>query len=569
MMNRPMIRLSTAFACLGLTASVATAASVVEFDQKESFGWRVVDDGVMGGLSKGKLEVSDGGILKFSGKLSLENNGGFSSIRTEKTKLDLGSADGLLARVRGDGRTYQMRLGTDARFRGMEVSFMAEFETVKGKWTEVRVPFDDFVGSFRGMKLKNEKFDPSKIERLGLLIADKKSGPFELQVDWIRTYQGGDSTSKDVVGLAASDGRFKTLAAALGEAGLVDLLQGPGPFTVFAPTDKAFSKLPDGTVEQLLKPENRSKLQNVLKFHVVPGKVGLSEALAAGSAKTAQGDKVKVAFSKGQVRVNSAALIDADLKASNGVIHVIDSVLLPPAPKNDLASVAKRAGSFKTLLAAIEAAGLSDALAGDTPLTVFAPTDEAFKALPKGTVESLLKPENRNQLREVLMLHAVSGKVSAGDALNAKTAKGLNGGKLHFKIDGGTFKVNGATITKTDIACDNGVIHVIDTVLLPETKSTDCESCCPPTEKTAMAPAERIEAAIEKGVPIFNNGDHVRCAEIYQSCLVALSEDKRIDTNVRKALSGMIERVTDEKDATRRAWMFRQGLDHVYAALMD
>lgn len=569
MMNRPMNYLSTAFACLGLTTSVATAASVVEFDEKKSFGWRVVDDGVMGGLSKGKLEVSDDGILKFSGKLSLENNGGFSSIRTEKTKLDLSSADGLVARVRGDGRTYQMRLGTDARFRGMEVSFMAEFETVKGKWTEVRVPFEDFVGSFRGMTLKNEKFDPSKIERLGLLIADKKSGPFELQVDWIRAYQGGDSTSKDVVGLAASDGRFKTLAAALGEAGLVDLLQGPGPFTVFAPTDKAFSKLPDGTVEQLLKPENRSKLQNVLKFHVVPGKVGLSEALAAGSAKTAQGDKVKVAFSKGQVRVNDAALIDADLKASNGVIHVIDSVLLPPAPKNDLASVAKRAGSFKTLLAAIEAAGLSDALSGDTPLTVFAPTDEAFKALPKGTVESLLKPENRNQLREILMLHAVSGKVSAGDALNARAAKGLNGGKLHFKIDGGTFKVNGATITKTDIACDNGVIHVIDTVLLPETKSTDCESCCPPAEKTAMAPAERIEAAIEEGVPIFNNGDHAKCAEIYQSCLVALSEDERIDTNVRKALSGMIERVTDQKDATRRAWMFRQGLDHVYAALMD
>lgn len=569
MMNRPMNYLSTAFACLGLTTSVATAASVVEFDEKKSFGWRVVDDGVMGGLSKGKLEVSDDGILKFSGKLSIENNGGFFSIRTEKTKLDLSSADGLVARVRGDGRTYQMRLGTDARFRGMEVSFMAEFETVKGKWTEVRVPFEDFVGSFRGMTLKNEKFDPSKIERLGLLIADKKSGPFELQVDWIRAYQGGDSTSKDVVGLAASDGRFKTLAAALGEAGLVDLLQGPGPFTVFAPTDKAFSKLPDGTVEQLLKPENRSKLQNVLKFHVVPGKVGLSEALAAGSAKTAQGDKVKVAFSKGQVRVNDAALIDADLKASNGVIHVIDSVLLPPAPKNDLASVAKRAGSFKTLLAAIEAAGLSDALSGDTPLTVFAPTDEAFKALPKGTVESLLKPENRNQLREILMLHAVSGKVSAGDALNARAAKGLNGGKLHFKIDGGTFKVNGATITKTDIACDNGVIHVIDTVLLPETKSTDCESCCPPAEKTAMAPAERIEAAIEEGVPIFNNGDHAKCAEIYQSCLVALSEDERIDTNVRKALSGMIERVTDQKDATRRAWMFRQGLDHVYAALMD
>ena len=465
---------SLAIACLGFAGLPASGSegSVVEFDQKEakSLGWRVVDDGVMGGLSKGNLAVTKEGLLKFSGNLSLENNGGFSSLRTDNLKMDLSGAKGLVARVKGDGRTYQMRFGTDARFRGMEISFMAEFPTKKDKWTEVKIPFDKFEGSFRGMRLRNEKFDPAKISRLGLLLGDKKPGPFEVYVDWIRTYGAEDSGSEDVVGLALADGRFKTLAAALTEADLVKVLQGKGPFTVFAPTDEAFAKLPKGTVEDLLKPENKKKLQAILKFHVVSGEVGLAAALDAKKAKTLLGEPIEVAFSKGVVKVNGAELIDADVKASNGVIHVIDSVLLPPAPKNDIASVAKSAGQFKTLLAAIDAAGLSDALSGDSPITVFAPTDAAFKALPKGTVESLLKPENREKLVAILSLHAVKGKVSAGDALNAKSAKSLSGGTLEFGIVDGTFKVNGVTIVKTDIECDNGVIHVIDAVLLPGEK---------------------------------------------------------------------------------------------------
>ena len=103
----------------------------------------------MGGLSKGKLDVNVDGILTFSGILSLENNGGFSSIRTEKAFKNLSSAEGLLARVKGDGRAYQVRFGTDARYRGMEVSFMAEFETKKDEWIEVKIPFDPFPESFR------------------------------------------------------------------------------------------------------------------------------------------------------------------------------------------------------------------------------------------------------------------------------------------------------------------------------------------------------------------------------------------------------------------------------------
>ncbi|MDC0305524.1 CIA30 family protein, partial [bacterium] len=202
------ILLTTIFLAAGLPVSGLTLGpavnSVAEFDKAESdsLSWRVVDDGVMGGLSKGNFGVSDGGILTFKGTLSLENNGGFSSIRTEKVKMDLSGADGLLVRVRGDGRTYQMRFGTDARFRGMEISFMAEFKTSKGEWVEVKIPYDQFKGSFRGMKLKDEVFDPSKVSRLGLLLADKNPGAFEINVDWIRTYGGADPS--DVVATALS-----------------------------------------------------------------------------------------------------------------------------------------------------------------------------------------------------------------------------------------------------------------------------------------------------------------------------------------------------------------------------
>jgi len=544
----------------------AVKNSVAEFDRKESedLGWRVVDDGVMGGLSKGKLQISKDGILNFSGKLSLENNGGFSSLRTEKLKMDLSAAAGLVTRVKGDGRTYQIRLGTEARYRGMEVSFMAEVATKKGKWVEVKVPFDQFTASFRGMKLKDETFNPSEVRRIGLLLGDKKPGPFNLEVDWIRTY-GADEKGSDLVKTALGDGRFGILAKALTEANLVEVLQGEGPFTVFAPTDEAFGKLPKGTLENLLKSENREQLQAVLKYHVVSGSVSLADALAAKNAQTVQGEAVKIGFSSGRVRVNGAAILDADIACSNGIIHVIDAVILPPKPANDLGSVAKRAGKFGTLLAAVEAAGFSDLLASEGPLTVFAPVDAAFNALPEGTVESLLKPENREKLRRILANHVVAGKVSAGDALNSKSANAVDGGKLEFGIVDGVFRVNGATILKTDLECDNGIIHVIDAVLLPVPKNGKAKTTA--ADQAGPAPLDRIEAAIGQGVPIFNKGDHEKCADLYRDCIIALSKDQSVDAKIGKALRALVERSKRIKNDTDRAWLLRSGLDHVYSAL--
>lgn len=137
------------------------------------------------------------------------------------------------------------------------------------------------------------------------------------------------AASGTIVDVAASAGTFKTLLSALSEAELTQVLQGPGPYTVFAPTDEAFAALPKGTLEQLLKPENRAKLVKLLKYHVVPGTYS-SNRLTSGEVKTAEGSTVKVTVSGSAVRVNNARVIEPDIQASNGVIHAIDHVIMPP-----------------------------------------------------------------------------------------------------------------------------------------------------------------------------------------------------------------------------------------------
>ena len=143
-----------------------------------------------------------------------------------------------------------------------------------------------------------------------------------------RTVAAKKAKPADIVDTAVGAGSFKTLAAALEAAGLVDTLKGKGPFTVFAPTDEAFEKLPAGTVESLLKPENKDKLVAILTYHVVPGKVKAADVVKVKSAKTVQGQSVKVDASNG-VKINDAKVEKADIDCSNGVIHVIDTVLLP------------------------------------------------------------------------------------------------------------------------------------------------------------------------------------------------------------------------------------------------
>lgn len=270
---------------------------------------------------------------------------------------------------------------------------------------------------------------------------------------------------KTIVDTAQSAGSFSTLLAAAKAAGLVEALNGPGPITVFAPTDEAFGKLPKGTVENLLKPENRDALASILKYHVVPGSLTSRDVIRMSGAVTLNGQKIDFSRSGSSVMVDGAAVSSVDIACSNGIIHVVDAVLLPTDAT--IADVASSGGTFATLLSAAAAAGLEKELRGAGPITVFAPTDDAFAKLPAGTVDSLLKPENKAKLAEVLKYHIVPGRVYAADAAKAGVARTLQGQPLVFSIRNGTLEADGARITSSDIDASNGVVHVIDRVLLP------------------------------------------------------------------------------------------------------
>jgi uncharacterized surface protein with fasciclin (FAS1) repeats len=263
---------------------------------------------------------------------------------------------------------------------------------------------------------------------------------------------------------------FTTLVAAVQAAGLVDTLKGDGPFTVFAPTDAAFDALPDGTLDHLLKPENKDKLTAILTYHVVPGKVMAAQVVGMDTAETVQGADVAIRAAGGTVKVNDAKVTTTDIECANGVIHVIDTVILPPAPEpeaKDIVDTAVASDDFTTLVAAVQAAGLVDTLKGDGPFTVFAPTDAAFDALPAGTLDELLKPENKDKLTGILTYHVVPGKVLAAQVVGMDAAETVQGAEVAITAEDGSVKLNNSNVTATDIVCVNGVIHVIDAVLLP------------------------------------------------------------------------------------------------------
>jgi uncharacterized surface protein with fasciclin (FAS1) repeats len=282
---------------------------------------------------------------------------------------------------------------------------------------------------------------------------------------------------QDIVDTAVANGNFTTLVAAVQAAGLADTLKSEGPFTVFAPTDEAFAALPEGTVEALLN--DIPTLTDILLYHVVPGKVMAADVVNLSSADTALGKPVAIRVEGEAVYVNDAQVVITDIETSNGVIHIIDAVLIPPAEEPaalpetgaalqaemDIVDTAVANGNFTTLVAAVQAAGLADTLKSEGPFTVFAPTDEAFAALPEGTVEALLN--DIPTLTDILLYHVVPGKVMAADVVNLSSAETALGQPVAIKVEGGNVFINDAQVIITDVETSNGVIHVIDAVLLP------------------------------------------------------------------------------------------------------
>ncbi len=271
--------------------------------------------------------------------------------------------------------------------------------------------------------------------------------------------------SKTIVDIAVEDGRFNTLVAAVTEAGLAETLASEGPFTVFAPTDDAFAALPEGTVEALLA--DIPALTDILLYHVVEGKVMAEDVAKLNQATTIQGQNIAIANDMGKVMVDNALVLISDIEASNGVIHVIDAVILPES--RTIADIAVEDGRFNTLVTALTEAELVETLQGEGPFTVFAPTDDAFAALPEGTVEALLA--DIPTLTDILLYHLVEGKVMAADVVELDQAMTVQGQYADITTDMGKVMLDNAEVVITDIETSNGVIHVIDAVILPENRT--------------------------------------------------------------------------------------------------
>lgn len=299
---------------------------------------------------------------------------------------------------------------------------------------------------------------------------------------------------QSIYDIASSVDDFSTLTAAVDAAGLAEVLSGDGTFTVFAPPNSAFDALPEGVVPKLLEPEWIFHLQDVLKYHALGSEVR-SESLSDGlEAETLNTEKIVVNLDPPRVNENADILIDAglvDIAASNGVIHGVSNVLLPTSATSSIVDIASGNPSFSTLVAAVQAAGLADALSGDGPLTVFAPTDEAFAALPEGTVEALL--EDIPKLTEILTYHVLSGNAHSS-TLTDGSVETLNGATVEVSTDGGVM-VNDANVIAADILANNGIIHVIDKVILPPSDEMTEPPASDATEAPAPAPDTTSGAA--------------------------------------------------------------------------
>jgi uncharacterized surface protein with fasciclin (FAS1) repeats len=313
------------------------------------------------------------------------------------------------------------------------------------------------------------------------LVANTDDGSCVLPGDMCD--DGDDATVNDMVGedcmcagipatvvdIVVNSEDHTLLEAAVIEAGLVEALSAEGPFTVFAPTDAAITALIEAleiTADDLLALPN---LGDILQYHVVAGAAMSGDLTDGQEIETLLGENVTVTINMDGVFINDAQVTVADIEADNGVVHVIDAVLLPPAPAtNTVVDIIVNSEDHTTLETAVVAAGLVETLSGEGPFTVFAPTDAAFANLPEGTLEAVLA--DNDLLTAILTYHVVGSTALSTDLSDGMMVTTLNGADVTVTIDMDmNVFINNAQVTVADIAADNGVVHVIDAVLLPPT----------------------------------------------------------------------------------------------------
>ncbi len=267
-----------------------------------------------------------------------------------------------------------------------------------------------------------------------------------------------------VVDIVVDSPVHETLETAVIAAGLADDLSAEGPFTVFAPTDEAFENLPEGVLDALLA-DPEGALANVLLYHVAAGATFSGDLSDGQMIETLQGQDVTVSIVDGNVMINDAMVTVANLEAENGVVHVINAVLVPVALPATVVDIVVDSPVHETLETAVIAAGLADDLSAEGPFTVFAPTDEAFENLPEGVLDALLA-DPEGALADALLYHVAEGATFAGDLSDGQMIQTLLGDDVTVTIMDGTVMINDATVIVADLEAENGVVHVINAVLL-------------------------------------------------------------------------------------------------------
>lgn len=554
--------------CALVFASALALCSVVqaqpvnlEFDAGVS-GWRTVLDGVMGGRSTGRVTQPEAGILRFSGELSLENNGGFSQTQTTVPEASLKDAIGIEARVRGDGRTYQFDVRcSDVRM--MAGSFQTKFDTVAGEWMTLRLPFEQFrLYSFGRLVPNAPKLTPERVESIGVTLSDKKAGAFQLDVDFVRAMRpegGAPATGSDLAAVAMS-GDLTTFLSLFEVSGLQ--LPADGSVTVFAPTNKAFAAIPAERVKFLMSEEGRATLRTVLRHHILPMALDSGSLLQRRGVLALSGQNL--AIDGEGLTIAGASLLKTDVPFDGGIVYVIDRVMMPVT--RSIAEIVSQDPRLATLFRAVTTAGLATQLGGENggPWTVLAPSNEAFAALGEDTIKALLA--DPSQLADILSAHVIPSRIRRSDMIAQRSARTLLGrDTVSFSVVDGKITVAGTDIITADIEASNGVIHIIDRVIVPGS-SADKDMPAEGTKVSALGVSGLVELAIERGVPMFNDGNPEACAAIYEVTIIALIDlaSEAVGNDAVERLNLAFAEGRAEKDATKRAWLFRRAMDRVY-----
>jgi uncharacterized surface protein with fasciclin (FAS1) repeats len=332
-------------------------------------------------------------------------------------------------------------------------------------------------------------------------------------VQSVPSISDGDS----IYDIAGSADDFTTLVQAVNAADLDDTLSSPGTYTIFAPTNEAFQKLPSSTLKKLLNPIYKPQLTDLLLYHALGDEVVFSSDLSDGmEATTLNGEDITITLNPPRINQKSKIILEDglyDIEASNGVIHAIDTLLTPTSYSQNIIDIANSdTDNFSTLLLAAKKAGLVNELTGDAPFTLFSPTNDAFDKVPPGTLDDLLLPANKKTLQEILLYHIVP-EIIVSSELSSKSVSLptlLNGQSITVEKAGKSIYINGhkrkgAKGIDVDIIASNGVIHVIDQVLLPSSRPSRSKS----SKETKPSKSSKKQGRTKSGKEVMkgnNNG---------------------------------------------------------------